>query len=75
LTPIRLRVLNVFKNWLDKHFSDFMEDRSLVSSFLQFVKKNSEIENELAIEKTLEQVIFLFFSFLFFSFLSFGNSQ
>lgn len=67
LTPIRLRVANVLKNWIDKHFHDFMEDRSLVASFLQFIKLKTDVDS--VIEKTLDQVCtspFLFFSFLFF---------
>ena len=65
LTPIRLRVANVLKNWIDKFFQDFMEDRSLVASFLQFIKLKTDVDS--VIEKTLDQVGLFSFSFNFFS--------
>jgi len=44
------------KNWIDKHFQDFMEDRSLVASFLQFTKISNSNELDPAVDKAMDQV-------------------
>jgi len=39
-TPIQLRVFNVCKLWVDKHFEDFREDKQLLTKLLEFVDKS-----------------------------------
>lgn len=36
--PVQLRVTNVVKNWVDKHYLDFQESKELLKRFLEFVK-------------------------------------
>jgi len=36
--PVQLRVFNVVKNWVDKHYLDFQESKELLKRFLEFVK-------------------------------------
>jgi len=58
LTPIRLRVINVIKNWLDKHFFDFAEDKVLTEAFLGFVQADTTVEPP--IDVAVEQLRNLF---------------
>jgi len=37
--PIRLRVFNVMRSWVDKYFYDFAEDRSLMETLLDFISQ------------------------------------
>jgi len=38
--PTRLRVVNVFKAWIDKHFEDFDNDEKLEAALLDFLDNN-----------------------------------
>lgn len=57
LNPIRLRVLNVFKNWLDKHFTDFERRPVLLEALKDFltntVSKASGMEKQLEVIQRL----------------------
>eukprot|EP00051_Salpingoeca_urceolata_P014836 m.189296 g.189296 ORF g.189296 m.189296 type:complete len:1239 (+) comp18204_c0_seq4:592-4308(+) len=37
-SPIRLRVLNVLKHWIERHYYDFDSSPSLLKALLQFIK-------------------------------------
>jgi len=39
--PVHLRVFNVIKNWVDKHFADF-KDEVLLKKFYTFLTDNME---------------------------------
>ena len=39
-TPIRLRVINIFKYWLQHECSDFLENEKLRKNFLRFLKED-----------------------------------
>eukprot|EP00040_Diaphanoeca_grandis_P021301 m.113455 g.113455 ORF g.113455 m.113455 type:complete len:1196 (-) comp28272_c0_seq1:23-3610(-) len=36
--PIKLRVVNVLKQWIEKHYDDFVDDHSLLKELLRFIK-------------------------------------
>ncbi|XP_004349414.2 guanine nucleotide exchange factor [Capsaspora owczarzaki ATCC 30864] len=38
ITPVRLRVFNVFRQWVDKHYYDFENNTDLLKRFLEFIK-------------------------------------
>jgi len=38
--PTRLRVINVFKSWIDKHYEDFENDEQLEQMLLDFLTNN-----------------------------------
>jgi len=46
--PVQLRVFNVLKNWIDKHYIDFEESQSLLNQLQHFVNdtmmKTEEME-------------------------------
>eukprot|EP00911_Craspedida_sp_UC1_P000321 UC1_evm3s244 len=43
-TPVRLRVVNVFKHWVDKHFYDFAADHQLQLQLLRFIRTGQSSE-------------------------------
>jgi len=59
LKPIRLRVYNVLKNWLERHYHDFEEDQNLGTILSNFIEKNMMQSNMSklgeALKRTLER--------------------
>lgn len=49
--PVQLRVTNVVKNWVDKHYLDFQESKELLKRFLEFVK--DDISNAQDMDKVV----------------------
>lgn len=41
--PIRLRICNVIKKWIEDYWEDFAEDRPLVDKLLNFVEQDIRI--------------------------------
>eukprot|EP01104_Vermistella_antarctica_P018091 TRINITY_DN6594_c0_g1_i1.p1 TRINITY_DN6594_c0_g1~~TRINITY_DN6594_c0_g1_i1.p1 ORF type:complete len:1512 (+),score=324.59 TRINITY_DN6594_c0_g1_i1:100-4536(+) len=37
LTPVRLRVFNMLRNWINTHFYDFSDDKQLIGLFEKFI--------------------------------------
>jgi len=38
--PIQLRTVNVFRQWIEKYFDDFRQDKSLLTKLLEFIDKS-----------------------------------
>jgi hypothetical protein len=49
--PVQLRVTNVVKNWVDKHYLDFQGSKELLKRFLEFVK--DDMANAVEMEKVV----------------------
>ncbi|GAM23342.1 hypothetical protein SAMD00019534_065170 [Acytostelium subglobosum LB1] len=54
---VRLRVANVIKKWLDKHFHDFSEDAALVAKLDQFINSQIIVDLE-GIGKNLKKLLY-----------------
>lgn len=54
ITPVRLRVFNVFRQWVDKHYYDFENDTDLLKMFLEFIKDS--MSNDKKMEKAVKSL-------------------
>ena len=52
--PVQLRVTNVVKNWVDKHYLDFQGSKELLKRFLEFVK--DDMSNAQEMEKVVSSL-------------------
>jgi hypothetical protein len=53
-TPIQLRVLNVLRNWVEKHFRDFSQDPQLLEKLRTFLREDITVES---MQKIASQIL------------------
>jgi len=69
--PVQLRVFNVAKNWVDKHYLDFQESKELLKKFLEFIKDDMTNVEDMdkaaaSLTKAIRKKVFFFSNFLSF---------
>ena len=57
LAPIRLRVLTVLSFWLDHHFTDFEDDKEMLTFLREFLEWQKDSISPIAYKKLTDVIV------------------